>query len=123
MTEVTTSPSTGQANPGRIANTIISVVLAFAIADALYAIHAHRVVYLRFAAAFLIVLAASFRLRPDRRANFALILIGSILALYGAEVIILIASPMIMARNVWKARSEERRVGKEWREGGAGCQS
>jgi len=87
----------------RIANVILSAALAFFSLDAIYAIYAGRTVYLPFVLTFVLILIASFRLRAEWRARFALTLLSSLFALYGAEIAITILTPMMSARNVWKA--------------------
>jgi len=97
------APEAKSPNTGRVATIIISVVLAFCLLDAVHSVFSRRFVYLPIQAVFLLILIASYRLRPSHRANFALLLVGSIVALFAVEFALAILEPTMMARPAWKA--------------------
>lgn len=91
------------ADPGRVGNFLISLILAFTVMDMIHSIYAHRLVYLGIQGVLLAMLVASYRLRPSIRANFALFLVGSLLALFVVELALTITGPIMSARYAWKA--------------------
>jgi hypothetical protein len=90
-------------DPGRIGNLLISLILTLNVIDAIHSVFAHRFVYLGIQGVFLAVLVASYWLRPNLRANFALFLVGSLLALFMVEVVLTVSGPIMTARYAWKA--------------------
>jgi hypothetical protein len=87
----------------RIANSLISLTLMLSVVDAIHSLAVHRFVYLRIECVFLVILVASYWFRPNLRANFVLVLIGSILALTMVEIVLTVTGPIMTARHVWKA--------------------
>jgi hypothetical protein len=99
------SPAAAQRvpDPGRIGNFMISLILLFNIVDAIHSAFTHRFLYLGIQGVFLVVLIASYWLRPTIRANFALFLVGTLLALFMLEIVLTITGPVMTARYAWKA--------------------